>query len=193
MITIMSENLIDRLLKLPGRDQSVGAGRRLFRTGDPVLSLFVVVSGELRLVRALPHGAALTLQRASAGTPIAEASLFAERYHCDAVARQKAVVRSIPLARVKAALRDDAALASAFLRHLAHEVQRSRTQAEILSLKTVAERLNAWIALNGGMPSKGRWRDVAAEIDVSPEALYRELARRRPSSSRSIERPLRLG
>ncbi len=179
MITIMSTDLVGRLLKLPGRDQSVGAGRRLFRTGDPVLSLFIVVSGEVRLVRALPHGAQLTLQRADAGTPLAEASLFAERYHCDAIGGQKAVVRSIPLSRVKAALREDPALAFAFLRHLAHEVQRSRTQAEILSLKTVAERLDAWTALNGDMPEKGHWREVAAEIDVTPEALYRELSRRR--------------
>jgi CRP/FNR family transcriptional regulator, dissimilatory nitrate respiration regulator len=184
MITIMSTKLAERFLTLPGRDHSLGAGRRLFRTGDPVLSLFIVVSGEMRLVRALPHGTALTLQRARAGTPLAEASLFADRYHCDAVAGEKTVVRSIPLSRVKAALRDDPALASAFLRHLAHEVQRSRTHAEILSLKTVAERLDAWIALSGGMPEKGRWRDVATEIDVSPEALYRELARRRPRTAR---------
>jgi CRP/FNR family transcriptional regulator, dissimilatory nitrate respiration regulator len=189
MITIMSADLVDRLLKLPGRDQSIGAGRRLFRTGDPVLSLFIVISGELQLVRALPHGAALTLQRARAGTPLAEASLFAECYHCDAVAGQKAVVRSIPLRRVKIAFRQDVALASAFMCHLAHEVQRSRTQAEILSLKTVAERLNAWIILNGGMPEKGRWREVAAEIDVTPEALYRELAHRRSPTRKLARRP----
>ena len=60
------------------------------------------------------------------------------------------------------------------------EVQRARAQAETLSLKTVAERVDAWTTLNNGLPPpKGRWRQVASEIGVTPEALYRELARRR--------------
>jgi hypothetical protein len=43
----------------------------------------------------------------------------------------------------------------------------------------VAERLAAWITLNGRLPPKGRRREVASEIGVTPEALYRELGRRR--------------
>jgi hypothetical protein len=49
-----------------------------------------------------------------------------------------------------------------------------------LSLKTVAERLEGWLIWRGGgLPPKGAWKDIAAEIGVSPEALYRELAKRR--------------
>ena len=48
-----------------------------------------------------------------------------------------------------------------------------------LSLRTVAERLDAWIAASGRYPAKGEWKTVAAEIGNSPEALYRELAKRR--------------
>jgi len=56
--------------------------------------------------------------------------------------------------------------------------------ATAASLKTVAMRLDGWLAMNeGGVPPKGRWREVAAEIGVSPEALYRELAKRRASNS----------
>jgi len=40
--------------------------------------------------------------------------------------------------------------------------------------------LDAWLALDdGNLPPTGRWREVAAEIGVSPEAFYRELATRR--------------
>jgi CRP-like cAMP-binding protein len=64
--------------------------------------------------------------------------------------------------------------------YLAQELQRSRLRSEILSLKTVAARLEAWIAWNGGnAPEKGEWKLLAGEIGVSPEALYRELAKRR--------------
>jgi len=180
MISIMSGSLIERLSALAERERRLKAGQLLFRANDAVLSLFLVTSGEVRLVRPLPHGAPLTLQRAGPGTLLAEASLFAERYHCDAVASEAAVLRVVPARRLKAILGEDASLASEFMRHLAHEVQRSRTQAETLSLKTVAERLDAWASLNGGaLPDKGRGRRVAAELGVSPEALYRELARRR--------------
>ena len=51
-------------------------------------------------------------------------------------------------------------------------------RAEILALKTVAERLDAWIAWHEQRPAKGKWRHVAEEIGVSPEAFYRELAKR---------------
>jgi CRP/FNR family transcriptional regulator, dissimilatory nitrate respiration regulator len=53
----------------------------------------------------------------------------------------------------------------------------------MLALRTVAARLDAWCAANDGMaPARGAWRVVAAEIGVSPETLYRELARRRRSA-----------
>ena len=179
MIMIMSEMLIEGLSTLAAGERRIAAGARLFRVDDPIVSLFLVISGEMQLIRTLPHGAQLTLQRAGPGTILAEASLFAERYHCDAAASEASVLAVIPLHHVKAALRDDAVLASGFIRHLTHEVHRARAQAETLLLKTVAERVDAWIELNGGsFAPKGRWRQVASEIGVTPEALYRELARR---------------
>lgn len=80
MIAIMSDSLFERFLKLADREQRLAVGSALFRFGDPVLSLFLVTAGELRLVRALPHGSQLTLQRAGCASILAEASLFADRY-----------------------------------------------------------------------------------------------------------------
>jgi hypothetical protein len=66
------------------------------------------------------------------------------------------------------------------MKHLGREVQKARTRGEILSRRTVREKLDAWLAENGGaLPDKGVWRHLADEIAVSPEALYREIARRR--------------
>lgn len=179
MILIMSE-LIESFSKLAERQQALASGDTLFRQGDSVLSLFVVASGELRLVRPLPHGPHLVLQRARAGVLLAEASLFAERYHCDALAIAASQVLVIPRKRVNDALASDPALARAWAKHLAHELQRTRAQAEILSLRTLIQRLDAWLGLNdNALPPKGQWRQIASEIGVSPEALYRELARRR--------------
>ncbi|MGE0280458.1 MAG: Crp/Fnr family transcriptional regulator [Rhizobiaceae bacterium] len=176
----MSGSLFERLLKLADREQRLAAGSALFRLGDPVLSLFLVTAGELRLVRALPDGFQLTLQRASSASILAEASLFADRYHCDALAAEESAVRAVPVAKAKAALENDPALTSALLAHLAAEVHRTRMRAEMLSLKSVAMRVDAWMAFNDGiLPPRGCWHQVASEIGVTPEAFYRELARRR--------------
>jgi CRP-like cAMP-binding protein len=180
MIAIMSPSLIDTLSKLATRDQTLSAGEILFRSGDPILSLFLVASGALRLTRPLPHGLQLTLQRAGSGAILAEASLYADCYHCDALAAESSVVRVVPLQSIKTALLEDRNLARGWTTHLAHEVQHARAQVEMLSLKTVAERIDAWLALNDcPLPPKGRWRQLASEVGVAPEALYRELAKRR--------------
>jgi CRP-like cAMP-binding protein len=180
MIAIMSTPLFERFLKFAGRKQRLAAGGVLFRLGDPVLSLFLVTAGELRLARALPHGLSLTLQRAGAASILAEASLFADRYHCDALATEDSVLRAVAIPKARAALESDPALAFALLGHLAGEVHRTRMRAEILSLKSVASRIDAWMAFNcSELPPKGRWHQVASEIGVTREALYRELARRR--------------
>jgi CRP-like cAMP-binding protein len=94
-----------------------------------VVSLFLVKAGMVRLVRTLPHGLDLTLQRAAAGAILAEASLFADRYHCDAVVSEQSTLRVVPLREVKAALREDSALAVALARDLSVEVQRVRAHA----------------------------------------------------------------
>ncbi|MFW6077468.1 MAG: Crp/Fnr family transcriptional regulator, partial [Hyphomicrobiales bacterium] len=77
------------------------------------------------------------------------------------------------------ALADDPALAASWSAILARGVQAARLRAEIRSLPKVAERLDAWLGEGNSLPEKGRWQDLAAEIGVTREALYRELSRRR--------------
>ena len=179
MIAIMSVS-IDALWGENSCVCDLAAGQVLFRSGDPVRHLYRVEEGVVRLIRPLPHGEQLTLQTASGGALLAEASLFATAYHCDAIAFTEAQVRHTPIKRVKDALGGDPTLAQAFAQHPALEVQAARARAEIVSLKTVSARLDAWLALNGGtLPSRGRWHEVAGQLGVTPEALYRELAKRR--------------
>ena len=179
MITIMFMPIED-LWNVDARERSLADGEVLFRAGDPVHFLYRVESGAVRLIRPLTHGSELTLQRVRAGSLLAEASLFAAAYHCDAVAETPACLRGVPVKRIRQALENDPAIAKALAQYLALEVQSARARAEIVSLKTVAARLDAWLTVNNGpLPSKGQWREVAKEIGVTPEALYREIAHRR--------------
>ena len=179
MIVIMSDQFLPYLEPLLKTHKKLAPDEVLFRVGDRIRSMFVVVVGEVRLVRSLPHGAQLTLQRAAAREILAEASLFQSAYHCDAIAAVSSEVAIVPRRTLLDNLHSNPEFAAAFCAHLAREVQWTRAHAEILSLKTVSERLDAWLALNGErLPAKGQGRRIASEINVSPEALYREIARR---------------
>lgn len=180
MIAVMSDTLSAHLARLQHRVRRLEEGKLLFRQGDTVRDLHLVTTGEVHLVRNNRDGLALTLQRACAGALLAEASLHAAAYHCDAIAAEASEVLAIAKPDMLAALARDPGLAAALQAHLAREVQRARQRAEILSLRTVAERLDAWLAANDGtLPPKGDWKLVAAETGISREALYRELAKRR--------------
>lgn len=180
MIAIMSMAWFDRISSLIERECLLGDGDVLFRAGDAVRYFYVVRSGCILLARVQPSGDMLVLQRAIAGQLAAEASVFAARYHCDALSSSTTVVGRIRKSDVEQLKAKDPVWLGAFAAHLAHEVQQARARAQLLSLKRVGARLDAWLALNDrALPSRGRWVELAAELAVTPEALYRELALRR--------------
>jgi CRP/FNR family transcriptional regulator, dissimilatory nitrate respiration regulator len=156
----------------------------LFRRGDPVSVLYLVETGDVSLERTTAAGLRLILQRATAGDILAEASIFATHYHCDALASASAAYRKADMADVRRALDAESQAMRLLADHLARQAQRSRSRAEILSLRRIGDKVDAWLDLNGGiLPAKGRWRELAAEVGVTPEALYRELSRRRSTAS----------
>ncbi len=176
-------HMIEIMLKffqaLPHARRTFRKGQYLFHQDDPVVSMFLIESGEARLLRRQRAGGAIVLQRAMPGAFLAEASLFTARYHCDAMATTQVSARLISRLAMRKLFENDTAFAAAWASHLANEVRSARLRAEILALKTVAERFGAWIAAKGEFPAKGTWKIVAEEIGTSPESLYREIARRR--------------
>lgn len=180
MIVIMSHSIEPFLKGLAARQRHFTRGQSLFHRGDSVKEVHFVLAGSVHLVRHQDDGSTLILQRAGPGSILAEASLYSETYHCDAVASGLAETRAYAKHAFRKLLANSSGLSDVWATYLAQELQRARLRSEILSLKTVAERLDAWIAWNAGAsPGKGEWKLVASEIAVSPEALYRELARRR--------------
>lgn len=153
-------------------------GDVIFRRDDPVRSMFLVRKGSVALERPLADGGLLTLNTAGPGTALAEASLFSESYHCDAVAQSDAKVAVLARIKFLSALRQCPDSAMSMIETHAKAVQAQRARIEILRLRRVSDRLDAWLDLNGE-PPKGEWIKIAEQIGVSPPALYRELAQRR--------------
>jgi CRP-like cAMP-binding protein len=179
MIDIMSD-LTEALRPLFAAELVVEPGATLFRRDDPVRRMHIVDAGCVHLIRFGEDGTSAVMQRAAAGDLLAESSVFATAYHCDAVAVGDVTLRIADVKQVRAALQSDSGLMECFARHLGREVMRMRSRVEILRRRTVQDRLDGWFALNGGaLPAKGNWRSIADDIGVSTEAFYRELQRRR--------------
>lgn len=172
----MSKTFID----LPSAERVLRKGRYLFHQGDAVQHMFQIVVGEVQLIRRHRQGQKLILQRGLPGNILAEASLFTDTYHCDAVAAEVSKVRCFMRKDVLMQFEGDHAFAKKWATYLASEVRSARFKAEILSQRTVAQRLDMWLLQNGTLPDRGSWKQLAAEIGTSPEALYRDIAKRRP-------------
>jgi CRP/FNR family transcriptional regulator, dissimilatory nitrate respiration regulator len=156
-------------------------GDQLFRQGDPAAAIYKVESGRLRLIRRTVDDHLVILHTARRGEFFAEASLFAEAYHCDAVASAQASVRVYPKATVMEALRTDPALAEAFMARLAHQLQELRARMELRNIRSARDRVLQYLRLRAGVQGRsiaieGQLQDIAAEIGMTREALYRTLA-----------------
>lgn len=156
-------------------------GETLFATDDPVSCLFAVDSGRVDLVRHMSDGAMILLQSAGAGEILAEASLFSTSYHCDgqAVVDSDLLIYSKP-AILKAA-RDNPEASLLLLGHFAHKLQALRARTALFGIRSAPERVLAWLRLqpqeNGVVEIKRTWKQIAGELGLTHEAVYRALAK----------------
>ena len=156
-------------------------GELLFRQGDRAGAIYKVETGRLRLIRRTIDDRLVILHTARRGEFFAEASLFAETYHCDAIAAVQSSVRIYPKEIVIKAHRADPALAEAFMARLAHQLQELRARMELRNIRSARDRVLQYLRLRAGTDGRsimieGQLQDVAAEIGMSREALYRTLA-----------------
>ena len=161
--------------------RALEAGETLFRQGDKTFAIFEVEHGRVRLIRHAIDQHPIVLHNARRGDLFAEAALFAERYHCDAVAAVASRVRVYPKRPLLAAFRADPALGERFMAVLAHQIHALRARLEERNIRSARQRLLHHLALAVGpdrrtMPLDGTLIDLAAELGLSHEALYRTLA-----------------
>jgi len=159
----------------------VGRGAAVFRQGDPAAAVFLVETGRVRLVRVLADGVPLVLYVAETGESFAEASLSAAYYHCDAVAETDAVVLALPKADLLAALAADPAECLALALALAAQVRDLRARLELRNIRSATARVLAWLRLHASgnpplVPLRRAWTQVADELGLTREAVYRALA-----------------
>lgn len=153
-------------------------GDLLFVQSKRPTRMFYISSGEVVLQRTSAQGDCYVVQRVRQGF-VAEASLEASGYHCDAVITGTGEHFSIPIDLIRKALVNDAAFAMRWIGTLNQELKRLRAQCERLSLKGVGERLLHLIETegkNGRLALHASVKSLASELAVTHEALYRAIA-----------------
>lgn len=168
-------------LRAAAFDRKLKAGEALFRLGDKATGLCEVVSGRVRLARVDRSGHEIVLHVAGPGGTLAEASLFSASYHCDAIASTNATVRVYPKREMLAAFERDPRAMRAFSAMLARQVMSLRTRIEQRNIRSARERVRHYLVLNSGADGRtvelgGTLKDMAAELGLTHEVLYRTLA-----------------
>ena len=163
------------------REHRLKGGQTLFRRGNRTSGLYEILKGRVRLVRVSPAGTEAVLHVAVAGDTMAEASLFAATYHCDAIATTDAVVRLYPKAAVLAEFDRNPKAARKFAAVLARQVMTLRTRLEQRNIRAARDRVSHYLTVSNDVDGRmvvlpGTLKDVASELGLTHEALYRTLA-----------------
>ena len=161
--------------------RSLARDEILFRQGDKVTAIYFIETGRLRLERRTFDGRSLIVGTTPAGEFFVEAAIFADSFHCDAVATEPSRVRIYPKAAVLNALRADSASAMSFLAHVSHQVIELRQHIELMKVRSAKERVMLYLDLNAEpdgrtVKLRGQLQDIASELGLTREALYRTLA-----------------
>jgi CRP-like cAMP-binding protein len=164
------------------KERELKAGETLFRTGQRTIGLFQVLAGRVRLARVDRSGREAVLYTAGRGHLLAEASLFSPVYHCDAIASTPAKVRLYPKEMVLAEFKRDPEAAKEFMARLSRQLMALRTRMELRNIHSARERLRQYLVVNAGpdgatVALSGSLKELAAELGLTHEALYRTLAR----------------
>jgi CRP/FNR family transcriptional regulator, dissimilatory nitrate respiration regulator len=168
----LDENKLER--------RSLARNELLFRQGDKVEAIYFIEQGRLRLDRRTFDGRSLVFGTNSAGEFFVEAALFAEIFHCDGIATEPSRVRVYPKTAVLSAVNTNPSSVLPLLKLLAHQVIEARQRLELTKVRSAKERVALYLDLHAGadgaLTLKGELQDLAGELGLTREALYRTLA-----------------
>ena len=152
---------------------SLSEGALLFRRSDAVSGMYFLMAGEVQLLRYGADGSEIVIHRAFAGESFAEASLFSDNYHCDALASTSCEVTRIDKQEVLKLLQSNPEFAISLTSHLSKQVQAYRRLMELRAIKSAEQRV--LVAVSEGR-LQGSIKAFASQIGLAHETTYRALS-----------------
>jgi CRP-like cAMP-binding protein len=170
----MFENPILNFPIAKKRTRILEKGEYVFHQFDPVDAIYFLQSGRVQMKRNLENGQSVAIHTLVTGESFAEAALFANHYHCDAVSTEKSTVIQISKAAILARLRTEPDYALNLLKLTSGQVQHYRQRIQILTINSAEDRILA--ALSSGIPHD-TVIELASSIGLTHETCYRALHR----------------
>ncbi len=160
----------------------LATGDSLFCQGDAAQYIYVVEKGKVRMLRYTIEGHQVNLHTAVAGESFAEAALFADHYHCNAIADTESRILCYSKKEILAMLRSNPERGEEFMALLAQQIRTLRTHLELRTIRSAFERVLQYFLLlsdlgNNDIIIDSSWKSVAHELGLAHETFYRTLAK----------------
>ncbi|MEM9006308.1 MAG: Crp/Fnr family transcriptional regulator [Cyanobacteria bacterium P01_F01_bin.86] len=156
-------------------------GEILLQQGDVARSIYLVISGQIRLV-SFVNQQMVTHYFVNAGEMLGESALYVPNYACTAIAETHSEIILIPVEDFADALKTNPDLAERYLAHLTQRFYAVKSLLELRSIHSSRDRLMRYL-----IPrlAPGQYtitldkplQAVASELALTPEALSRLLSR----------------
>lgn len=162
----------------------VEAKRRdvIFREGDPVEGIFVLLAGRVKLYRLGPDGREHILHVVRPGQTFAEAAVFMPGgYPAFAEALEKTRAIVLPKSAFLELLREEPAISLAMIAALSRYLRQFVDRIDDLSLKDVPARLARWFLATAREKGREFWdlditkAELASQLGTAGETLSRTL------------------
>ncbi|MBI5445356.1 MAG: Crp/Fnr family transcriptional regulator [Deltaproteobacteria bacterium] len=174
----------EQLARVYAIGRTIEAGRRqvLFREGEPVEGMFVLLSGGVKIYKLSPDGKQHILHIVRPGQAFAEAAIFMARgYPAYAEALQKSKVFLLPKNPFLALLREEPDVSLNIIATLSRYLKMFADRIEDLSLKDVSARLARWLLQSADDRGRDFWEldmtkgELASQLGTVSETLSRTL------------------
>jgi CRP/FNR family transcriptional regulator len=165
-----------------GRVSELQRHQVLFREGDPVEGIFVLLSGGVKLYKLSAEGKEHILHVVRPGQAFAEAAVFmAGGYPAYAEAQQKSKILLLPKQAFLDLLRDEPSVSLNIIATLSRYLKQFADRIEDLSLKDVSARLARWALQCSQEKGRDFWdleitkAELASQLGTVSETLSRTL------------------
>lgn len=161
-------------------------GETLYQCGDRVEAVYYLEAGGVKLTRCTPDGRLVTFRTVAAGELFGETDLYLDAHECQASIEVDSRVVVYPKDEVMSWVSEDANLAKALLYQSHLLLLMLKRRLALLTIRSARERTLEYLRERVSDDLKGDNRtvkfqkplkDVAEELDISPEGFYRILSR----------------
>jgi CRP-like cAMP-binding protein len=186
------ENILNYFRNDQVAERTLAAEEVLFRQGSPTQSVYFVVEGEVRVESYLEDGRSVVFYRVHSGGALSEENLYFPAHLYTGVATVETVVRSIAKVDFLERMKTDAKLSPALTSCLAERYAHALMLRELMGIKAAEDRLLTWLhwqcpAGEKWLQFKGHTGDLAPELGLSKESVYRAFARLKESGKIRME------